>query len=173
MSLQVAACLEQKSPWKVAAYSPDDSQIGYHRKREGSEEGHIDKHLQRENVLIFETDRKNLVTLVGGEVELAILGGEVRAHAHTESVVGRLGRGVTNRADRVWEGRGVGILWIIGYEGLHVRSRGKERLIPRGVKDRISERNQRISGNNLGHCMGEEATLQRATLRLIYTKVLS
>jgi hypothetical protein len=163
--------LEQKSPWKAAAYSPDDSQIGYHRKREGSEEGHIGKHLQRENVLIFETDRKSLV---GGEAELAVLGGEVWAHAHTESVVGRLGRGVTNRADRVWEGRGVGIVWVVGYKGLHVRSRGKERLIPRGVRDsRISERNQRISGNNLGHCMGEGATLRRATLRLIYTKVLS
>jgi hypothetical protein len=109
---------------------------------------------------------------------LAILGDEVRAHAHTESVVGRLGRGVTNRADRVWEGRGVGIVWIIRCKGLHVRSRGKGRLIPRGVRDRISERDQRITGNNLGHCMGVEVTLWRATLvagrlRLIYTKVLS
>lgn len=110
---------------------------------------------------------------MGGEAELAVLGGEVRAHAHTESVVGRLGRGVTNQADRVWEGRGMGIVWIIGCNSLHVRRRGKERLIPRGVRDRINERNQRVSGNNLGHCMGMEVTLWRVTLRLIYTKVLS
>ena len=44
-SVSLAASLGENSLWKAAAYSPDDSQIGYH-KREGSEEGQRDKHIQ-------------------------------------------------------------------------------------------------------------------------------
>ena len=80
--MSLAAYLEQKSPWKEAAYSPDDSQIGYYWKREGSEEEHTDKHMKRENTLLFErieTDRRSmwcereLEDLVGGEAELIFL----------------------------------------------------------------------------------------------------
>ena len=50
------------------------------------------------------------------------------------------------------------VVGIIKSKGLNVRSGGKERLIPRGVGDGRSER---VSGNDLGHCKGEEATLWR------------
>ena len=55
-----------------------------------------------------------------GKAELAVLGGEVLTHAHTPSVVGRLGRGATNRSDGVWEGRGMGTVREIRCKGLHV-----------------------------------------------------
>jgi len=136
-----------------------------------------DKHMQRENILLFETDRRSmwcereLKGLVSGEAELVVLGGDAWTHVHTESIVGRSERGATNRAGGVWEGRGVGIVRIIRCEGLDVQSAsgGKERLIPRGVRDRMRER---ISGNNLGHCKGEEVTLWRGASCLIYSNVL-
>ena len=108
---------------------------------------------------------------MGGKAELAVLGGKVLTRVHTLSVVGRLGGSATNRSDGVWEGRGVGIVRVIRYKGLHVCSGRKERLIPlaRGVKGGMSGR---ISRNNLGHCKGEEVTLWRGALCLIYTKVL-
>jgi hypothetical protein len=174
--VSLAAYLEQKSPWKEAACSPNGSQIGYYWKREGTEEGH-DEHMQRENILLFETDRRSmwcerrLEGLVGGEAELAVLGGDAWTHVHTESVVGTLGRGATDRADGVWEGRGVDIVKIIRCEGPDVQSGGKEGFIRRGVRGGMSGR---TSGRNLGHsghCKGEEMTLWRGALCLIYSKV--
>ena len=167
-SVSLAAYLEQKSPWKAGAYShrADDSQTGYYRKREGSEEGHTGKHMQGEKILIFETGRRSTSTtsmwcegeledLVGREADLGVLRGEVRTHAHAESAVRRVGRGATNRADGVWEGRGKGIVRITRRNGPHIRSGGKEVLIPR-VRDGISEG---VIRNNLGHCKGEEVML--------------
>jgi len=88
---------------------------------------------------------------VGGGAELAVLRGDVRIRVHTEGVVGILGRGATNRADGVWEGGGMDMKKI-RCEGLHIRSGEKGGLIPRGVRDGISEK---ISRSNLGHCKGE------------------
>ena len=101
---------------------------------------------------------RELEDLVSGEAELVFFGGKVWAHAHTKSAVGSLGRGTTDRADGVWGGRRMGVVGIINGEGLNVRSGGKERLIPRGVRDGRSER---VSGDDLRHCKGEEATLWR------------
>ena len=112
-----------------------------------------------------------LEDLVDGEAELVVFGEELEVwthHAHTESVIGRMGRGATNRADGVWEGRGVGIVRITRRKGSHMRSGVKEILIPR-VRDRISER---ISRNILGHCKGEGMMFWRGALCIIYTKVL-
>src|SRR5579864_6192035 len=95
--------------------------------------------------------KRELEDLVGWEAELVLFFGKGWTHAHTESAVGRLGRGATDGADGVWWGRGVGVMRIIKSEGLDVRSRGKEGLIPGGVRDGRSER---VSGNDLGHCKG-------------------
>ena len=96
--------------------------------------------------------------LVGGKAELIFLRGKVRAHAHAEGTIGRLGRGTANRSYRVRGGRWVGIVRVIKCKRLNVRSRRKEGLIPRGIRD---GRSKGIRGNDLGHGEGEEATLWR------------
>jgi hypothetical protein len=101
---------------------------------------------------------RELEDLMGGKAKLVFLRGEVRAHAHAESAVGRLRGGTTNGAYRVWGGRWVGIVRVIKCKSLNVRSRGKERLVPRGIRDGGSEG---IAGNDLRHGEGEEATLWR------------
>ena len=54
----LAASLGQDSLWKAAAYSPDDSQIGYY-KRDGPKEGQRLAH-SREDIVIFETDCRSM-----------------------------------------------------------------------------------------------------------------
>jgi hypothetical protein len=95
---------------------------------------------------------------MSGEAELVLFRGKVWTHAHTEGAVGRLGRGAADGTDGVWGGGRVGVVWIIKSEGLDIGGGGKERLIPRGVGDWRSEG---VSGNDLGHGKGEEATLWR------------
>jgi hypothetical protein len=96
--------------------------------------------------------------LVGWEAELVLFCGKVRAHAHAESAVGRLGRSAIDWADGVWRGRRVGVVRVINGKWLDVRSRGEERLIPSGVRDGGGKR---VCGNDLRHGKGEEATLWR------------
>jgi hypothetical protein len=102
--------------------------------------------------------KRELEDLVCGEAELVHVRGKVWTHAHTESAVGRLGRGTAHGADGVWGGRRVGVVGIIKGECLDIGSGGEERLIPRGVGD---GRSQGVRGNDLGHGKGEEATLWR------------
>lgn len=99
------------------------------------------------------------------------MGGEAWPHAHTESVIGRSesGRGAANR---VWEGRVVSIVRNIRCKGLHVHSWGKERLIPSRVRDGTRIISERMSGNNLGHCEGEEVTLWRGASCSIYSSTV-
>ena len=79
--------------------------------------------------------QRELEDLVGGEAELIIFGGEVWAHAHSESAVGGLGRGAANRANRIRRRGRVRVVRIIKSEGLNVGSRRKEGLIPGGIGD--------------------------------------
>jgi len=102
--------------------------------------------------------KRKLEDLMCGEAELVHVRAIVWTHAHTESAVGRLGRGTANRADGVWWGGWVSVVGIIKGEGLDIRSGGEERLVPRGVGDGRSEG---VRGNDLGHGKGEEATLWR------------
>ena len=79
--------------------------------------------------------KRELENLVSGETKLIFFGGKVGAHAHSESAVGSLGRGTTNRVNGIRRGGWVRVVRIIKSECLDVGSGREEGLIPGGIGD--------------------------------------